>query len=232
MRQAYGRLFSVVGLFLLAQFALVHCFGRVRAPALAQGPPKKIEQRKKAAAGTRPHPRSATAASRLPGPVAGHARGDPGRRRARAASRSCATPGSSTSSSPTSASRLRAATRSRIGSRSRATARAARSWRRWARSSTPATWCCRSAAISRTTGSTSGPTSPRWPSTSSRPPQEVRAAAPGAARRRQGDAVGRQIHPLAARHRRRRDVAFFPQRARECAVGGGRLRLSPRSSSR
>ena len=32
---------------------------------------------------------------------------------------------------------------SRIGSRSRATAKAGRSWRRWPRSWTRATWCCR-----------------------------------------------------------------------------------------
>ena len=124
-----------------------------------------------------------------------------------------------------------AATRSRIGSRSRATARAARSWQRWARSSTPATSCCRSAATSRTTGSTCGPISPRVPLAKLAPAQEVRAAAPRSARRCQGDAGNRQVHPLAARHRRRRHVAFFPQGAVNRAVAATNAAM-PRSRSR
>ena len=68
MRRNVRTPLNVVGLFLLAQFALVQCFGPV-APALAQRPPDKSSSAKKRQAATSSAPQVRYGTDRLPGPV-------------------------------------------------------------------------------------------------------------------------------------------------------------------
>ena len=164
MTQVERKALSAVGLFLLALLPIVYCLGLV-SPGLSQSAKSKSESSKKQQSATAPTPKVRYGSEGLPQPVRRDARGDLRRRPVRDRSRSCATRGSSTSSSPISA-WPRWAIPSRIGNRSRATARAARSWRRWRKSWRRATWCCRWDPTWKTTDSTCGPISPSCRSTS------------------------------------------------------------------